>query len=431
VHGLVLVGRSAGRDHSHPRELQHAIERDREPLASTQMPSFVSVAPREPDEQRIEPLVEVLGVERNADHAHRRPATELELDRVTAGEQVRGLDEQQHEAVRIVELVGTERRPRLPEVELEPAVIDELDALLERGNESAGDIVGHGSAMLPRRAGAGRIPRTPATEPHAMTYPRLSLLSSCLTVTMLGTLACDLGPKAIGNIAGDETETGDGDGDDTDDGDGDSEPGDPGNGCGAETMSIITDLEAPLPGFDTNVLEILARSEGTYLGDFTWLENDGPAMVTHAGTTSPLAMAVAHEGGEIRLTEVELLGQFPNGQNGGVPCANTIEIDVALDFVTEDGLFNESMTAALKQFSGGDDDEFPSGPSFYFSLDFDAHQGTLALSDFAFTDAVVRDIIFAADFADADVSGSVNMEVEVMDFIGFGPVANFSATPQP
>lgn len=91
-----------------------------------------------------------------------------------------------------------------------------------------------------------------------------------------------------------------------------------------------------------------------------------------------------------------------------------------------DGLFDESMTVALKvsshSFDGG-----PEGPGIYHSLDMGAHMGSLALDDFSFTGATIEDLILIADFGDASVAGTLLMEVlsDDMQWVGAGPVASF------
>lgn len=272
-----------------------------------------------------------------------------------------------------------------------------------------------------------------------MTLHRITILCSCAILSVLGT-ACDLGEKSIGNDTGaDQGEMGDGDGDNGDgdgdgdpgDGDGDGDPTGQGDGdCGEETVTIIDDPNATLPGFDGVVADYLGMIEGTFVGQFEWLPNDGPTMIEHAGTMSPLTVTVSHDGGEIRLTEVELVGEFPNGNNGGVPCSNILEIDVTLGFATEDGLFAETFMVPIS-ISSVTDDQFPSLPGIYFPLDMAALDGSLALDDFAFEDGEITDLVLTGNFEGNAVSGGLMMEVLFMDWVGFGSVAGFEATRTP
>jgi hypothetical protein len=260
-----------------------------------------------------------------------------------------------------------------------------------------------------------------------MTLHRITILTSCLTLTMLGT-ACDLGDKSIGNDTGaDQGETGD-----PGDGDGDTEGNEAGYGgdCGEEIETVINDLDAALAGFDSVAADYIALVEGTFVGEFSWLPEDGPVTVEHAGTTSPLTMTVTYEGGEIRLIETELVGQPPQGDGGleeGDVCSNILLIDFKVDFVTEDGLFAESFEIPITFLSHSE----LSTPSYYFTLDMDAIQGELALDDFVVDQGEVSALVLTGQF-DGDVAnGSLNIEILTMDWVGFGSIAGFDATRQP
>jgi hypothetical protein len=259
--------------------------------------------------------------------------------------------------------------------------------------------------------------------------PRARSPFAIVLASTLGLTACDLGPKSVGlqpDTDDGADENGDSDTGDTDEGTDSTDDGmnDPDIGlCGEETESIITDLSTIPPGFESSVADLLAQEVGDYQGTFSWNENDGPVMVEHAGTSSPLTMAVAHVGGEIRLTEVEFVGEFPNGNEGGEPCSNHLEIDVELEFVTEDGLFAESMTVPLDAYSHS---ESPS-PRLYLDLDFDTHMGSLQMDDFSFTDGVVEVLILTAEFTAEQSHGGLSMQVLIMDWVGFGGVASFTA----
>jgi hypothetical protein len=260
-------------------------------------------------------------------------------------------------------------------------------------------------------------------------------VSLLVLVSALGLGACDLGPKAIGDQPdtdtgeddlsdeSDESEESDEGTDSTDDGY--TDPNFPGS-CGEETESIITDLAEVPAGFESSVADILAQADGLYEGTFTWNQNDGPVTVTHAGTSSPLTIDLNHIGGEIRLTEVEFAGEFPDGQEGGEPCSNRLEIDVALHFSTEDGVFDTLMTAPLRADSHSEDP----GPRLYLELnlvDMHSHMGSLSMDDFAFADAMVEALILTANFSGVQSQGGLGMQVLSMDWVGFGGVASFTA----
>ena len=257
---------------------------------------------------------------------------------------------------------------------------------------------------------------------HLMTYFERNCTLFLFT-SMLALGGCDLEDKDVGESG---TETGDGDGDpgdgDGDPGDGDGDPEGPG-ACGEETITVLDDLDAVPATFDLSSNEILADAVGDYTGTFGWLDNDGPVMVVHAGTESELTMSVVYEGGQVRLSEVANHGDFPNGQAGGFPCSNSIEIDAVLEFTTADGLFAESLPITL--FAESID---YAGPSFNHEIDFDSHQGTLEFDDFGFLDATVQRILLSGRFEGEGTTGSLGMEVlnEILDFVGFGPVANYA-----
>ncbi|MFO7567991.1 MAG: hypothetical protein R6X02_35445 [Enhygromyxa sp.] len=267
-----------------------------------------------------------------------------------------------------------------------------------------------------------------------MTWHRITPLISCLTLSVLGS-ACDLGDKSIGNETGaDQGELGDTDdeGDEGDEADGedegDEQPGF-GGSCGEETDSIVEDHDATLPGFDGAVSDYLALVEGSFLGEFSWLPEDGPVSNAHAGTSSPLTITVTYEGGEVRLKEVERVGQFPEDEieiNEWL-CSNTLEIDLTLGFATDDGLFAESFQIPIRVQSHTD--FAPAG--FYFSVDMAALQGQLSLDDFEFAGGEISDMVLIGDFEGDKLDGSFNMEVLAMDWIGFGVVADFQATRTP
>ncbi|MFV8755452.1 hypothetical protein ACNOYE_33300 [Nannocystaceae bacterium ST9] len=267
------------------------------------------------------------------------------------------------------------------------------------------------------------------------------LASLLVLASTLGLAACDLGPGSLGDQpdgeTGGESESesdSDSDGGNLDaesdggnptdsDSDTEDEPGNPG-ACGEETLTIITDLSEVPAGFDRSVSNIIQDASGIYAGTFTWNDNDGPVTITHAGTSSPLSMDVDYVDGEVRLTEVEFAGEFPNGQEGGEPCSNHLEIDVKLEFATEDGLFAEALVAPLDAYSHSEDP----GPKFYLDWGLlEGHMGSLSIDDFAFADATIEALILSASFADDQASGGLNMQVETMDWVGFGVVASFSA----
>jgi hypothetical protein len=271
-----------------------------------------------------------------------------------------------------------------------------------------------------------------------MRIKSLVFLSFCL----LPLAACDPdkepGNDEAGDESGDESETGDPG--ETEDGETEEQPNDTGDelgeSCGEETVTVLTDLEQVPAGFSSTAAEIIADSEGSYAGTFTWFENDGPSVIAHAGTSSPLSMSVAHTGGEVRLVEVELLGEFPNGQDGGSLCGNRLEFEVDFDFATEDGVFAESSVVPIS-VSSVDPEEGGVAPSIYWKLDMDALGGSLSLDDFSFEGGTITQVILMADFAGDASNGSLAIEVHgdegspLEGGVLFGIIAEFEAMLMP
>ena len=195
------------------------------------------------------------------------------------------------------------------------------------------------------------------------------------------------------------------------------------SGCGAETMTVLSDPNAPIAGFDVSATELVESVAGSYAGELAWRPNDGPVTVTHAGATAALTIAISDEPTEVRLIEVELHGSYPDGNEGGALCSNRVEIDTHIDFATDDGTFAEDWDAILLYDADFGEPEL----SLYHSVDFPTHQGTLAQSDFTFEGASFRDLIVTAGFGETEVSGSVFMEVEGDGWIGAGDVASYAA----
>lgn len=253
-----------------------------------------------------------------------------------------------------------------------------------------------------------------------MTFHRTLILTSC-TLSLLLAAACDPGDKASDTNA---DETG---GDDDGNGDGDEEQPGLGSNCGEEVVSIVEDLSAALPGFGGSVDDYLGLVEGSFAGEFSWLPNDGFLSIEHAGTSSALTMSVSYEGGEVRLTEVELVGQPPQGGELAGECSNVLEVDMTLDFATADGLFAEALQVPIRIYS----DAEHARPGFYFSLDLAGLQGQLALDDFTVDQGSVSDLVLIGDFDGDAVEGSLNVEILSMDWVGFGAVAGFEAARVP
>lgn len=190
--------------------------------------------------------------------------------------------------------------------------------------------------------------------------------------------------------------------------------------------SVMSDLDAVgLVGISAN--ELLARAEGTYAGELSWVESLAPHA--NAGTQTPVEIEVTYAGGEIR--DVDAVRLQPCGHLGPCPCEDRLEVDVNVRIVSADGGLDEHMVVAL-QYSPTDD-YFGSGlPFFYHRFDPDAAPGGLASSDLDLPDgATLREVFLTADFDAGTCTGSFNVEIQMGNGIGAGPFANFTATTDP
>jgi hypothetical protein len=265
-----------------------------------------------------------------------------------------------------------------------------------------------------------------------MNFQTLGMNLMTTLVLALGLTACDLGEKQIG----DEGTTGDGDGDggdgDGDGGDGDGD-GDPIGACGEPTISSLPSSPDPLDAFEgKSVADILALVEGNYAGTFTWGPAEGVVISDHAGTESPLTITATFTGGDVVLTEVPLAGQWVDDDLLAMLCTNTLEFEVTLDFVTEDGVFDESLVVLVTATSHGDPEGGESDPSIYHHLDLTMHGGSLTIEDFdVIEDSMLTDLVLLASFREGGMGGSLNVEVLTMDWAGFGSIASFGAPRVP
>jgi hypothetical protein len=252
--------------------------------------------------------------------------------------------------------------------------------------------------------------------------PLTLLIATCV----LGLAACE---TKTNDEAGDgETGTAGGDGDgDQGDGDGDNEAqsGD----CGEETVTVLEDLAQVPPGFSVSPADMIAALEGNFAGTFSWGPADGGWTNTHADMTSPLTAAITHNGGEVRLIEVELLGQPPMGDGGPNLCSNRLSVDVELEFATEDGVFAETLAVAMGVLADPGDTW-----GFGWDIDFDQNGGTLDLADFMANDGDITALVLSGQASPAGLTGELGMEVTSGmgpdGVVGFGLIAEYDAARQ-
>jgi len=197
-------------------------------------------------------------------------------------------------------------------------------------------------------------------------------------------------------------------------------------GCGTEMTAVISDLNAAIPDFSMTPTEVLDAVIGAKTGTFTWAANEGFVSTPYGGMNSPLAFELT-AGSEVRLIEVENHGSFPNGQEGGTPCSNVLEVDVNLTFTTEDSVFALTEPAVVKVFAF-DYGEEPGMPSLYHSINFANNAGTLTETDFTISEGTFSDAILTGTFSDGMIDGGLLVEVDAGDFFGAGNLASFDAS---
>lgn len=235
--------------------------------------------------------------------------------------------------------------------------------------------------------------------------------------------ACKDGSDPADTVGGESGETGAGE---------TGENTDLSGGCGDATQTVLEDGSATPPGFEASVDEIVAGVEGQFAGTFSWYAGEAGWMVAHAGTSSALTAGLAYAGGTVTLVEVADAGMPPNGELGGDGvCANSLIVDMVLEFVTEDGVFAESMIVPVR--IPGPDAE--TSPSYDQSLDLDAMLGTLDAADFVADEGMITDVVLFGDIGETGLTGDLAMEVMIGagndGIVAFGLIAEYDAPAVP
>jgi hypothetical protein len=170
--------------------------------------------------------------------------------------------------------------------------------------------------------------------------------------------------------------------------------------CGAETTTVITDLDAMLPGFDRSVNDILFQASGSYTGTMTWGPEDPIIVFAHANTTADVTFTLTHTG-EVRLTEVANLGGDASASEGAsYSCSNELEIEMSLDYSTSDGLLDEVLSVELS-LASHEFDPILSLPTFTRTLDLDNRDGDLSTADFELAgSATMREVFLRGRFSE-------------------------------
>lgn len=260
-----------------------------------------------------------------------------------------------------------------------------------------------------------------------------SRVAPALLALLVAAAGCDLGAKSVGETADDAGEGGDSDSnaasDESDGNTSQGETGDddaPGEPACLETTTVLDDsAEVTALGFPADA--VIAISNG-WSSQLAWLPNDGPVMVTPAGTTAELQIGLTYSGGEIRFIESVANPDAP--LEFDADCGDRIELEVDITFSTDDGLFAESFVAVGTTSSAGRLDI-----QEYFAPD--AFAGTFSDADVTFRGGdgtVDRFAIFAQFSGRQPPTGEVFVEASFADLgggsVGFGVLAAFPNLPE-
>lgn len=179
--------------------------------------------------------------------------------------------------------------------------------------------------------------------------------------------------------------------------------------CGPIATTELADDETSVLGFGRT--EVATISEGVHSGTLTYAD----------GTTTPLTVTVTL--GAARYHDMDWVSDdsgtlaTPATEMG---CADVVEVDATIEFVTEDGAFVETWDTTLQASS-------PDSASFYVDLDLDALGGSFVLVTDETYDAVDADAMGSFDTSGAhgELSGMGEKSY------GTGPDGAVSATNIP
>ncbi|MGB1016523.1 MAG: hypothetical protein ACPG4T_20470, partial [Nannocystaceae bacterium] len=196
------------------------------------------------------------------------------------------------------------------------------------------------------------------------------------------------------------------------------------DGCGGEVIEQVEDLEASIPEFEQTPAQILAAIQGPKTGTVTWQDTPEFVATSYDGTASPLNFELTPTG-EVRLVEVELHGEYPDGNEGGELCSNVLEFDAELTFTSEDGVFalTQPTTIHYRVYDYGD---APGKPQLYHTIELE-NAGSLTADDFTPSDGEFMSALLIGSFTEGAVEGELNISVLGDGWTGAGFVASFNA----
>lgn len=195
---------------------------------------------------------------------------------------------------------------------------------------------------------------------------------------------------------------------------------DPGGKC-ERTVHVLSSVDAPsLTG--RTAADVLSLAEGVYAGSVTWIDN----QIAHedAGASVPVEIEVAYAGGEIRDVDATLVEPCLN--DAPCECDDTLEIDVALRIVADDGSLDEHWVVTLEIT----DDPLGSEtlPGIRHTFDPDEEPGGLQTDDLKLAAGEnLRAVSFSAGFTEGAIAAGLHVEADVKHGVGFFLVAEIGA----
>ncbi|MGB1017289.1 MAG: hypothetical protein ACPG4T_24340, partial [Nannocystaceae bacterium] len=196
------------------------------------------------------------------------------------------------------------------------------------------------------------------------------------------------------------------------------------DGCGSEIIEVVEDIEASIPEFEQTPAQVLAAIQGPKAGTFTWQENPEFVVTSYDGTASPLNFELTPTG-EVRLVDVELHGEYPDGNEGGELCSNSLEFDADLTFTSDDGVFALTQPATIR-YRVYDYGDAPGKPELYHTIEFQ-DTGSLTADDFTPSDGDFMSAILIGSFTEGAIEGELNIGILGDGWTGVGFVGSFNA----
>jgi hypothetical protein len=173
-----------------------------------------------------------------------------------------------------------------------------------------------------------------------------------------------------------------------------------------EDATVLDSTEA-MSDIGFTAADVLAFAAGEHASTFV-LYDPGPYTFMNAGPPSPLALSVAHEGGEIRFVDV---WPNPDSLDPDPYCPPRLEVDVVVGVVTDDGLFDESFETVLVA---------PAIDYAWFERYFDPHgfAGSFSGDDVSFEDGEITTFSIFGTFDPADLDVPVSGTLQAIGTSG-------------